>query len=63
MLIGSLFSPAVWRVSAEGQVSLLALQQLWVAWLLALRLHEVPLALSRPLLLQNKARYDQAGSD
>lgn len=27
-LIGSLFSLAVWRVSAEGQVSLLVLQQL-----------------------------------
>lgn len=50
VLIGSLFSLAVWRVSAEGQVSLRSCGSCRVAWLLALRLHETPL-LCPPLSL------------
>lgn len=63
VLIGSLFSLAVWRASAEGRCYHWCHSSCEVAWFLALWLCEAPFALSLSLPLQHKARHGQAGSD
>lgn len=63
VLIGSLFSLAVWRASAEGKWYHWYRSSCEVAWFLALWLCEAPLALSLSLPLQRKAKHGQASSD